>query len=397
MSMFHKKLLAKPLSHRVVNRRAWIWGALLLTQSACFDPGMDGDTGTSGPPSDDDSSTDRPDPTASMSGMSSMSGDDTDTSDETDGPDTNDTVDPTDTESDTENDPSSSDDSSETEDSGTPGCAAGTMCLAVPEGWNGPIAAHDADGAVAAPWCAEDYSVASLLAYSGLAASAAVCGCECDAPVDVECPSPTLTEYDDQTNCTIQAPDATFDLADGCNELGFFDDVLMRLNIPDPDLGAVSCTPNATESVSAVVWDRQVAGCGLGESPAACDAGSCIPTPDEGALCVWLDGDQACPAGDFSERQLIHRDVDDSRVCSACTCGDAEGSCPGTMTLYAGVACSAGSPGDGGDGDCVGVDTPARSVRYLPEPADISCAPSNSSPIGSATPTDAVTLCCIAG
>ena len=282
-----------------------------------------------------------------------------------------------------------------------PACRDGAECLAIPAGWNGPIAAIDALGDAAMPTCEGAYATAALVGFDGLAADPAQCECSCAEPLDVSCPATaSLRQYDNNImNCAIQQPANIHPIGEGCSDIPFYDDVSFRLDVPDLDLAGVSCDPQSAAIVPPTSWTTQVAGCSLAEPPALCGGGTCVPQTDDPALrlCVWAEGDVACSGDVFTERQVLHQGVDDSRSCSECECGDPEGSCTASFNLRSGDNCTAGSPGSAPDGECLPIMTPARSVEMTFDAPAVACAPSGGEPGGSATPIDAVTICCAAG
>jgi hypothetical protein len=297
---------------------------------------------------------------------------------------------------DTDTDPASD----TTADSGPDpdGCGAGTMCLQIPEGWNGPVAAIDALGSAPSPACEGAFGVASFTAFEGLSAADPDCACDCMPPAGVTCPATSsLNRYDNNVlNCMTQQPDNVHEIIEGCNDIPYYDDDSFRLIVPDLDLAATPCMPQASSTVPPVEWATQVAGCELTDAPAACDGGSCVPEIDDASqrLCVWSEGDVECSGDVFTEKQVLHREVDDTRSCSACSCEAAEGSCGATFTLRAGESCTVASPGGGPEDMCVPIDTPARSVELAYDAPEISCPPIGGDPEGAAAPADAITVCC---
>src|SRR5687767_15515468 len=138
-------------------RRSWI-ALLLLT--ACFDPAAtspeDGSTGGATETGESTMSTSGP---GSMSDPGTMSGV---TEDESSGP-------------------------------GPVGCADGQgVCVALPSGWSGPVAAALAGG-VTDPDCGG--AEASIVAHGDIAGTDASCECECEAATGAACADGRLVAY----------------------------------------------------------------------------------------------------------------------------------------------------------------------------------------------------------
>ena len=145
-----------------------------------------------------------------------------------------------------------------------------------------------------------------------------------------------------------------------------------------------------------VAWESSHKAC-VG---AACEVGSCIPGLQDGQrLCVHVDGFAECP-DTFPVRLDVATGIDDTRGCSACSCGDVQGECSGSVALREG---------------CVGVpqvlyeqdvDTCVMGLPFGQVPASYSiqgnfgatlegCPPSQSVATGSVAVQGARTVCCL--
>lgn len=101
-----------------------------------------------------------------------------------------------------------------------------------------------------------------------------------------------------------------------------------------------------------VSWGRVGFACAAPAPATKCTGGACMPVAATGflpGLCVHHDGDIMCPEG-FDDRHVFYGGVDDMRGCTTCTCSTAS----------------------------MGV-----------------CTPGGGSATGSATPSTAVTYCCL--
>ncbi len=121
--------------------------------------------------------------------------------------------------------------------------------------------------------------------------------------------------------------------------------------------------------------------------------------PFEAGVCIWVEGEESCPA-EFSERTVYYDEVDDTRSCSACSCGDPTGSCSEPeVRLHPNNSCacvSAGSCNVGTTCEQLGFDdVNSMDLRVPPElQGQASCEPSDVGPAGDATPSGATTVCC---
>ena len=130
----------------------------------------------------------------------------------------------------------------------------------------------------------------------------------------------------------------------------------------------------------------------------------CLPKPGPNfadALCIFKDGDADCPSdGPYKSKSLLHLGIDDSRSCSACTCGAPVGMiCSGTSTLYGDGACAQAVGSVTQDGSCtsLGEGLAAATVMYVPSgggPSNGACAANVSNAFGNAKVKDPVTVCC---
>jgi hypothetical protein len=135
------------------------------------------------------------------------------------------------------------------------------------------------------------------------------------------------------------------------------------------------------------------------------DLGVCSPaaTPPDGFhVCIAREGDVDCPLiSPYSERHTFYKGVDDTRSCTACTCGaPAGGSCSALISLYTDAACSV-------LGAATMANTLSPCLDVLPGSAMGSkamgpstytpgtCAAIGGEPVGDAVARDPVTVCCL--
>lgn len=284
--------------------------------------------------------------------------------------------------------PGSSDDGSS---GGLPACD-GQCAPEVPQGWQGPVVVYD--GADAAPPCPGEYpQVVHADQRAGLDEGAAVCDCDCDGVVGASCGAATLREEGNLCLAFVMDPD-TYVLQPGACTLVNAPANDYSLTPPALQTAGASCAPQATEAIDEPTWDRHVRSCGTAAGD-ACDGGTCFPgVPAEHSMCIWVEGEAACPAGPWSQTLVSYADAIDGRDCTACTCGAPTGSCGGDAYLTnngcAGNAVLVDIMPANGCGD-VGS---ATHGMWVPE-VDASCAPSGGTLTGEVAVGGAVTYCCL--
>lgn len=295
--------------------------------------------------------------------------------------------------------------------------AVGYQCVALPDGWDGPVALYEG---TTPPACQGNYPTTEVGAFKSLVAPPASCGaCTCTTPAGVSCGVPHMLLLDsascsggngweiDFVNGAVTLPEdqcANYNLDPGSTS-------------PQPPLSASSlkpattggsCAPGGgTPTLPPTSWTTRARGCGEpsgGSKAAGCGANTCMP-PAGGAFnrgaCVYQQGDVACPSGSFSSKFVYSQGVDDQRGCSSCSCGSPDGvECPGSkLEVWSSAGCSgapAGTINTPGDGSCIDVTTTLTpGLKYKKGTASGgSCPASGGLPTGSATATQPITFCC---
>lgn len=328
------------------------------------------------------------------------------------------------------------DDADGNADCADPKCNTYTCVPEIPAGWSGYFALYDGLPA-GDPGCPADFpstTTPAFLGNDGLTAMDATCACECEPPTWQGCaPLDSVVMETADTACG-QASFCSGDLAipaawDGtCFGTNFYQggqltcgpDVVMTMscaqNTGDPCNVSVratgvaalngSCQATPTVTKPDLVWERFGRACGDAPTTGGgCNVGQvCLPrmeTPYESGVCIMMAGDNACPAGAFTEKHVFFDDVMDTRDCTACTCGVASGgSCPTTINIYSDTApgCMnliASFPA-GECFDLVGNPTIAARAATAPgAPTGGSCLPSTPAATGTVMPTSPTTFCCI--
>jgi hypothetical protein len=170
-----------------------------------------------------------------------------------------------------------------------------------------------------------------------------------------------------------------------------------------PTLLSGTCAASGGEPTLAdVTWAIQGTACGDAPQGGGCDAGQvCQPTPTapfKTGLCISRDGDQDCPGPPFTDKHLLFEKLDDTRGCSACTCGgSAGGSCSANITIYSDMACSADAVTFGA-GTCAPISGNKAVAGMVAGNIAINkgtCPASGGAPMGDAVPSQPTTFCCV--
>ena len=272
-----------------------------------------------------------------------------------------------------------------------PECSAYTCTPDAPPGWTGP-----ATLAVDRP-CDRSWPAAGPAGGIGFSVGASSCACACSAPVGQACSTGGVILYSSAGCVAAQAVYAGLLPAGICT------------NIPDVGVMSVlggylgvaggSCAPVPTIDLPAPTFAHQGAVCQPAHAGAACRGGSCTPSPPPvSGACVFAMGQLDCPAR-YPHQTLLYGGTEDTRGCTACSCGAPAGSfCQGATYLYADSACAAQYGPISNDGSCVSFTgiAPMGSLLVVATSAPLggACAASGSSPTGAAVPTAPVTVCC---
>jgi hypothetical protein len=180
------------------------------------------------------------------------------------------------------------------------------------------------------------------------------------------------------------------------------------LTVASLSLTEIACAPKTLPIPADVTWQTAVYTCS-GQTYGRCaDSGSvCVPRlpshSTEFTYCVSQQGDEgnpSCPM-DYPKRYVFYVDAEDTRSCSACSCGPPQGStCSSLITVYSDDLCSAPVASiSATSADVMCVTTPAGSAlgskaATPPTYAPGSCQPGGGQVTGSIQPTAPHTFCC---
>ena len=361
------------------------WVAVAFALGGCTEPNpfaqMDSEEGTTeGPTSASSASTASASTSSASTSMDPTSSTSTAATDET-------------TDATTTEDPSTS--------TGEPVCPGGHTCVPEPpKGWTGPVVVS-VDALGLEPACEGDFPEASLAAFADLVAPDATCECACEDPFDLSCGFPTLRYYTSGTTCAGAASNSWV-INSACESISGAGGEYWEIDAPAVTGG--ECDPVVVEaSVSPPEWTTAITSCTNTFDAAGCDVGSlCMRMPSapfQPLACIWMQGDVACPEGDYTERSVYYTDFSDTRGCGTCGCGDAEGTCEGNVRTFQDQTCTSPVNTFTADGVCrqggaLGVGS--AEWEWADDDVIASCDPVGGAPEGLAAPTGPYTFCCLA-
>ena len=279
-------------------------------------------------------------------------------------------------------------------DAGSDTCETGFTCApAAPSGWNGPFVVVSGPGTAAAPPCPSNAPATEFVARSGMNAPAATCGCGCDEPAgsQLNCGTSTLRTA---SNCIVIGTTHVVVATGSCQSISSLPSSGVWQATSSAFSATGGCDPDPTETVPPVSWAMAHRTCGFGAAD-TCAGGLCAPTPASGQrVCVFVAGETSCPAG-YPNLIEMAEDATDDRACSACTCGDIEGSCSGELGLASSCGSLPTAYASIPVGGCVSASShPTPHRLYGSFSPSGSCTPSSVSSTGAATPTTPRTVCC---
>jgi hypothetical protein len=286
-----------------------------------------------------------------------------------------------------------------TPESGGAAVTTSTCVPAPPAEWNGPLAIYLRNGSTL-PACDGTYGTHVYDGFASPTSAPASCACTCGAPTGVGCSASTIDLFADVgclVGCGAPAqPIATSSLCTAIDMTGC-DNPRMRITAGEPSGGA--CAPVATQNVPPPSWASSARLCarsaGLPPST-SCAEGHVAALKTSGpfeadSYCVARQGEWECPSG-YPHAHTFHEDVEDTRACTSCTCGEPSGATCDGPTGYSGPSCGSGAkPLD--KATC----GPLGSTKSATSPATAtggSCAPVGGEPTGAVTPITPTTVCC---
>jgi hypothetical protein len=282
---------------------------------------------------------------------------------------------------------SSDDDGAETDASII--CGTDRICVSQPpEGWTGPVVVHVGDVGGTQPDCVAPYPDAAPMLLEGYGdPGPASCDCACELSL-ASCTSYCYSHSD--AGCTQYGE--FLQITADCHPF----DVVAAATFYMYAMGVPTCQAVVAEEIPAPTWQAQVTTCkpeGFGE-PCEND-GVCaqkVPAGFAESLCIYMEGENECPPGDFATPYLRYTGVEDDRDCSFCSCGMAEATCTGELDVFASNDCTGAPVASIANNACAATSGASVAVDFT---GASSCpVETPTAPEGSIRPVGAVTYCC---
>jgi len=271
-------------------------------------------------------------------------------------------------------------------------CGPGAQCVtAPPEGWFGPVAIHLGEVGGTPPDCAAGYPEKGLSLLAGYAdPEPASCDCECVLQNANSC---TAYAYDMDASCAQYQTYIPINMA--CQPAAIDGGAYFYTYA----MGQPFCQGMVTENIPEPQWEAQLTTCKADGVGGECgDDSICTPIVPEGfedTLCIYMEGEQDCPAGDFTEQFVHHSGVVDDRDCTYCGCGPAPATnCTGTLNVFSSADCSGDPIANCSTNACTSGITGGQSVS-VDYGESVGCPVMTPPAVeGSIAPTGAFTYCC---
>lgn len=277
----------------------------------------------------------------------------------------------------------------------TADCGGFVCVTAPPGGWQGPGILYAGDPA-SVPDCPADFPT---VIYEGVAdpvqedATCTACAC---STATVTCTLQPLRAYGNATcsggsTAFVQPPMNTCAQINPSAGTGAYRAFAPSASAsPCTASGGTANVPPPAANVAARICaaDLSAAGCEAQEQRCVL---STVGAPFESTVCVWSDGDQACPAG-FGVKHLFGASLDDTRGCTPCTCGSAQATCSATTHLYEDNNCGNGFTFVPNDDTCV--NAPSLPSIMTMVDAMGTCPPDGGQPTGNVALGGALTTVC---
>lgn len=301
-------------------------------------------------------------------------------------------------------------------------------CLPAIEGWLGPMLVAIGAKPWEMPACPQGYESSEFGGIEPIAPPAECSPCACSGSQGGSCSPRSVTTpiiVSDNTCAAVLV--GSFGGSWGSYPAGGFKDgtcaafdvignpSIKRALYSNAAIGAWQSSPGACvasggkSTVDPLSWGKLARACSpLIATAGACALGETCGSTEPGfSSCIARNGAHECPAG--LNRHEVYGAANDSRSCSSCSCSAPTGEmCAWTFDAFEAENCQGlpiasldVSPGFSPNvtaGACEPINPASivRSVMANEKPnTSGSCAPSGGEPIGSVTPQDPVTICCL--
>jgi hypothetical protein len=180
------------------------------------------------------------------------------------------------------------------------------------------------------------------------------------------------------------------------------------LIILPPELYACEPTTGSVPTAGSVFWSMEARACRRVDPLERCNHPALACAPASGGVeggfrhCVFQDGEHdECPSG-YPDRMIFYRNIHNDLTCTPCTCGPPQGAgCEVSISVYSDTACTALLATNNNPGvtplcrdNLQPGDLRSMSATWLTNDPG-TCEPAGGDSIGTATPTDPSTFCCM--
>lgn len=255
-----------------------------------------------------------------------------------------------------------------------------------PAEWSGPFA-QSTKGV-----CSGEWGDTKLTIYADLNAPAPECDCTCT-------PKPSCPDHLSWLNytvlsCTPPNPTSSPLSVGECKVVNGLPSHGVQLAAATP-----GCTTKVTEAIPPATWSSTHALCdGASEGGSCTTSGErCLPG-NGGALCIYHADDMECPSG-YAQKLTYYSGVDDTRDCpTSCPCtGSGSVTCESILNSFASTDCTGGTIDQatvvsGSNVECV-VGATVKAGALTPKLLG-ACTNEPAAPMGTASPTGPITVCC---
>jgi hypothetical protein len=267
-----------------------------------------------------------------------------------------------------------------------------------PIGWTGPSATYDGPAAEKPAGCPALYTQKLLDAHVGMTAAPATCTCGAAVTPGRRCDADVVTWVN--AGCNLSPiPQGVASTTGAClvtaDTMNAFYTVMPATLVPG------TCTfPAASTTLPPAAFEKVQTVCGLPQTIACGDRADCTATPAPGApyarVCIHKDGNVSCPSADYAQRFVAHKNVDDTRACTACSATPTGGSCGAQWGTSANqMQCASQVPFNRTVLTCYPYLGPGTHVNIgAMGPSAPTCTPSGGVATGVATSIEPVTFCC---
>lgn len=266
-------------------------------------------------------------------------------------------------------------------------CPGDHRCApAAPSDWSGPFALS-ADAT-----CAGSFATEELVVHSDLNAPAADCDCNCTPAT--QCPTAAAYRSYQGAGCTNTGGSTTNLAFNTCKAAPATPSASVLL-----PLATSTCSAVVAKIVPEATWNVTHRLCNGAPSGGSCadTTESCLPK-DGGNLCIYHADDTDCPTA-YPEKVAYFTSISDTRDCPA-ACGCVAGGTPEcSASIFTWAGSCTGTPLSsstllsGGVNACVATAT----MVYAPTVSKVgTCSGDTLTPLGTATATGAMTVCCLA-